>query len=319
MDRKELNIELYRGLFLIREAEGAIRKDYHQDVMKTPMHMSTGEEAICVGVCRALAVSDQVLGTYRSHGLYLAKTGETDRFFAEMYGKATGMAKGKGGSMHLTAPADGLICTSAIVATTIPVAIGAAFANKCQGNDKVVAAFFGDGAVDEGAFWESLNSACAMKLPVLFVCEDNGYAVHSPKAQRHGYQSITDVATQFDCDVFAADTTDAEQIFEISRQALASIRANSRPAFVYLKYYRYLEHVGINEDFDQKYRSRTEFEPWAKMDPVKLGREKLQEWLAVADIAALEDTIRAQVAHSVRKAVEASYASGAELYEDVLA
>jgi acetoin:2,6-dichlorophenolindophenol oxidoreductase subunit alpha len=319
LDRKELNIELYRGLFLIREAEGAIRNDYREDVMKTPMHMSTGEEAICVGVCRALAPSDQVLGTYRSHGLYLAKTGETDRFFAEMYGKVTGMAKGKGGSMHLTAPADGLICTSAIVATTIPVAIGAAFANKSRANGRVVAVFFGDGAVDEGAFWESLNSACVMKLPVLFVCEDNGYAVHSPAEHRHGYKSITDIARRFDCDVFVADTTDAEQIFEISRQALASIRANTRPAFLYLKYYRYLEHVGINEDFDQKYRSRTEFEPWAKIDPVTLGRAKLQQWLAESDIAALEGAIRAQVTDSVRKAVGAAYAPAPELYEDVLA
>lgn len=319
MKRKELNVELYRGLFLIREAESVIRKTYHEDVMKTPMHMSTGEEAICVGVCRALADSDQVLGTYRSHGLYLAKTGDTDRFFAELYGKVTGMAKGKGGSMHLTAPADGLICTSAIVATTIPVAVGAAFANKCQANKKVVAAFFGDGAVDEGAFWESFNIACAMKLPVLFVCEDNGYAVHIPAAQRHGYKSITDIAAQFSCDVFGAETTDAELIFQKSQQAVASIRANMRPAFLYLKYYRHLEHVGINEDFDQRYRSRDEFEPWSKIDPVDLAREKLQQWLTESEIGSIEGAIRARVADSVKKAIDASYPASTELYEDVLA
>ena len=196
MDRKKLNVDLYRKMFLIREAEGAIRKYYHQDVMKTPMHMSTGEEAICAGVCQALAPSDQVLGTYRSHGLYLAKTGETDRFFAEVCAWATGMAKVKGGSIHLTSPADGMICTSAIVATTIPVAIGAAFANKCHANGRLVAVFFGDGAVDEGVFWESLNAACSMKLPVLFVCEDNGYAVHVPARTRHGYDSIVDITAK---------------------------------------------------------------------------------------------------------------------------
>jgi len=319
LDRKKLNIELYRKIFLIREAEGAIRKYYHEDVMKTPMHMSTGEEAICAGVCQALAPSDQVLGTYRSHGLYLAKTGETDRFFAEMYGKATGMAKGKGGSMHLTAPVDGMICTSAIVATTIPVAIGAAFANKCRDNGRLVAVFFGDGAVDEGAFWESLNAACSMKLPVLFVCEDNGYAVHSPVTQRHGYESIADIAERFNCDVFRADTTDAEPIVELTRQAAASIRVNMRPAFLHLKYYRYLEHVGVNEDFNQGYRTRDEYEPWAKIDPIKIMRLKLPQWLSEAEIATIEQSIRVQVSESVRKAIAAPYSAPAELYEDVLA
>jgi TPP-dependent pyruvate/acetoin dehydrogenase alpha subunit len=287
--------------------------------MKTPMHMSTGEEAICVGVCQALSASDQVLGTYRSHGLYLAKTGETDRFFAELHGKATGMAKGKGGSMHLTAPSDGLICTSAIVATTIPVAVGAAFANKCQANKRTVAVFFGDGAVDEGAFWESFNVACVMRLPVLFVCEDNGYAVHNPAECRHGYKSITDIAAQFNCDVFFAHTTDAEVIFYISRKAVASIDANARPAFLYLKYCRYLEHVGVNEDFDQKYRSRSELESWMGIDPIKLAREKLKQWLTEADIAAIEAQVCAQVADSVSKAIDAAYPADTELYEDVLA
>ena len=319
MDRKDLNVALYKKVFLIRAAELAIREHYHEDVMKTPMHMSTGEEAICAGVCQALAPSDQVLGTYRSHGLYLAKTGETDRFFAEMYGRLTGMAKGKGGSMHLTATDDGMICTSAIVATTIPVAIGAAFANKCHTNGRLVAVFFGDGAVDEGVFWESLNAACLMKLPVLFVCEDNGYAVHVPARTRHGYESILDIAAKLDCDVFSADTTDAEVISSVAQQAIQSIRTKGRPAFLYLKYYRYLEHVGVNEDFNQGYRSRSEYELWGKKDPVETMRVKLLELLPEADIAAIEQAIRAQVQASIRKAIDAPFASAVELYEDVLA
>src|ERR1700741_1934854 len=147
---KDLNLALYRKLYLIRRAEQAIRDHYMSDAMKTPMHMSTGEEAICAGVCQALRKQDQIIGTYRTHGIYLAKTGETDKFFAEMYGRESGMAKGKAGSMHLTAPEAGLICTSAIVGTTIPVAVGAAFAAREKKQDKVVAVFFGDGAIDEG-------------------------------------------------------------------------------------------------------------------------------------------------------------------------
>ncbi|MEK7122442.1 MAG: thiamine pyrophosphate-dependent dehydrogenase E1 component subunit alpha [Patescibacteria group bacterium] len=319
MNRQELNIALYRKLYLIRAAESSIRENYRTDMMKTPMHMSTGEEAIPSGVCQALAASDQVLGTYRSHGLYLAKTGETDRFFAEMYGKATGMAKGKGGSMHLTAPAEGLICTSAIVATTIPVAIGAAFANKSRANGRLVAVFFGDGSVDEGVFWESLNSACSMKLPVLFVCEDNGYAVHSPVVERHGYDSIAEIASKFHCDVFCEDTTDAEVIHELARRAVDSVHARGRPAFLYFKYYRHLEHVGINEDFDQGYRSREEYESWAKIDPVKVMREKLFQWLTEPEIAAIERSIAAQIYESVSKAIDAPFPPNAELYEDMLA
>jgi acetoin:2,6-dichlorophenolindophenol oxidoreductase subunit alpha len=318
LDRRELNVALYRKLYLIRAAENSIRKNYRSDVMKTPMHMSTGEEAIVAGVCQALAPSDQVLGTYRSHGLYLAKTGETDRFFAEMYGKATGMAKGKGGSMHLTSPADGLICTSAIVASTIPVAVGAAFANRVQKNGRLTAVFFGDGAIDEGVFWESLNCACAMKLPVLFVCEDNGYAVHSPAGQRHGYDSIAAIAAKFRCNVFSEETTDAEVIHDLTRAAVGSIRTNERPSFLYLKYYRYLEHVGVNEDFDQGYRSRQEYEWWAKVDPLKVTQIKLGQWLSQSDIGELERPIDEQIAESVRKAVEAPFASAESAYEDLV-
>ena len=319
MNRQDLNTALYRKLYLIRAAENLIRKKYRTDVMKTPMHMSAGEEAICAGVCQALDPSDQVLGTYRSHGLYLAKTGETDLFFAEMYGKSTGMAKGKGGSMHLTAPAEGLICTSAIVATTIPVAIGAAFANKCRANGRLVAVFFGDGAVDEGAFWESLNSACVMKLPVLFVCEDNGYAVHSPAAERHGYDSIADIASKFHCSVFRHDSTDAEAIYGVAHEAVDAIRSGDRPSFLHLKYYRWLEHVGVNEDFNQGYRARSEYEPWEKVDPVVTARAKLSTWLAETQIATIERSIDEQVTESIRKAIDASFPPAAVLYEDLLA
>jgi TPP-dependent pyruvate/acetoin dehydrogenase alpha subunit len=316
---KDLNVALYRKLYLIRRAEQAIREHYASDAMKTPMHMSTGEEAICAGVCQALRAQDQVIGTYRTHGIYLAKTGETDRFFAEMYGRQTGMAKGKAGSMHLTAPEAGLICTSAIVGTTIPVAVGAAFANREMGQDRTVAVFFGDGAIDEGVFWESLNSASAMRLPVIFVCEDNGFAVHVPKTQRHGYRSITEVVSHFDCDVFASESTDAEEIYQLTTKAIAGAREKKRPAFLHLKYYRYLEHVGVNEDFNQGYRDRKEYESWRARDPVELQRKKLGHWLSDAEIKRVEEAIDAQVAHSVKKAEQAPFPRPEELYQDVLA
>lgn len=315
----ELNLALYKKLYLIRRAEQAIREHYASDAMKTPMHMSTGGEAICAGVCHALRPADQVIGTYRSHGIYLAKTGETDRFFAEMYGRETGMAKGKAGSMHLTAPEAGLICTSAIVGTTIPVAVGAAFANRELKQDKVVAVFFGDGAIDEGVFWESLNSACGMRVPVLFVCEDNGFAVHVPKMQRHGYKSITQVVSQFDCQVFSSDSTDVEVIHGLTVKAIGAMRESQRPSFLHLKYYRYLEHVGVNEDFNQGYRDRKEYETWHAKDPLDLQRKKLTREHSEPDIKRIEAAIDQQVAESVKRAEKAPFPRPEELYEDVLA
>ncbi len=314
----KLNLELYKKLYLIRKAEAEIRKHYPEDEMKTPMHMSMGGEAISVGVCQALKKKDQVFGTYRSHALYLAKASETDKFFAEMYGKTTGGAKGKAGSMHLSAPEDGMMGAFAIVGSIIPVAVGAAFANKKKKNGKIVAVFFGDGAIDEGNFWESLNVACLMKLPVLFVCEDNGFAVHTPGFIRHGYKSITDIVSKFHCKVFQKSTTDAEVIYKLSRKAIGALKKSQMPCFLHLKYYRYLEHVGINEDFDAGYRSKKEFEKWYKKDPVAIQRKKLlKSGIKEKKIIKLEKEIDGQIKTSIILAEKAPLAKVSEVYKDV--
>ena len=315
----KLDLELYRTMYLIRSAEEAIQRHYMDDGMKTPMHMSMGSEAITAGVCHALGPSDQVVGSYRSHAVYLARTQETDRFFAEMYGKVTGTSKGKAGSMHLVAPEAGLICTSAIVGSQIPVAVGAAFANRAQRNGKVVAVFFGDGAIDEGVFWESLNIACLMGLPVLFVHEDNGYAVHTPGHLRHGYDSIADIAEQFRASVFRSESTDAREIHELSAHALSDIKGSGRPSFLYLRYYRYLEHVGVSEDFKAGYRAREEFTAWERRDPVRLMRERLATSMSEHAVAALEREVDDQVSGSRRAAQAAPLPAAEVAYEDVLA
>ena len=310
----KLNQELYKKLYLIRRAEEKICEHYLEDDMKTPMHMSMGEEAIAVGVCHALQLGDQVFGTYRSHATYLAKTQDVNDFFAEMYGKDTALLKGKGGSMHMCAPDSGFMGTSAIVAGVIPVAVGAAFANKRQGNGKNTVVFFGDGALDEGNFWESLNVACLMKLPVLFVCEDNGFAVHTPTYKRQGYASITDIVSNFNCSLLKEETTDAEVIYELTRQAIETIKTTRMPCFMHLRYYRYLEHVGINEDFDAGYRSREEFEEWYKKDPVGLQREKLlKQGINEGEIKTIERDIDGRIESSLRAAKEAPFAKDSEL------
>ncbi len=189
--RMHLNNELYKKLYLARRCEEKIIELYHENEMRTPMHMSMGSEAIAAGVCHALKEDDQILGTYRAHAIYLAKTLDSDSFFAEMYGKDSSIIKGRGGSMHLCLPQRGFMMASAVVGNVLPVAVGAAFANKAQKNGKIVAVFFGDGTTDAGQFWESVNVACLMKVPILFVCEDNELAVHSPKSTRRGYPSLS--------------------------------------------------------------------------------------------------------------------------------
>ncbi len=314
----KLNIGLYKKLYLIRRAEEAIIDNYNDDEMKTPMHMSMGEEAIVAGVCEALGRKSQVFGTYRSHALYLVNTLETDKFFAEMYGKATGGAKGKAGSMHLSSPETGFMGASAIVASNIPVAVGAAFANKFKKNNKMVAVFFGDGALDEGNFWESLNVACLMQLPILFICEDNEFAMHASISQRQGYESIAEIISKFNCHVFQAKTTDAEAIFKLAQKAIRLTKKTQRPSFLHLRYYRYLEHVGINEDFDAGYRSKKDFEMWYKRDPVILQRKKLlNSGIKEKNLLAIEKQIDAKVEKSVKSAQKAPLANKGEVYTDV--
>lgn len=313
-----LSLELYRKMLLIRFAEEKIIAHYHEDEMKTPMHMSMGEEAIAVGMCHSLLTDDQITGTFRSHAIYIAKTGETECFFAEMYGKETGMAKGKSGSMHLSSKAHGIICASAIVASSIPVALGAAFANQYMKNDKVVAAFFGDGALEEGVFWETLNMACVQRLPIIFVCENNGYAVHEPWKKTKGYQDIGTIAQQFECDYYQTETTDVEQLAGLCGEIVETCRATKRPAFLQAKYYRYLEHVGIQQDFDKGYRSETEYQAWLEKDPILLQKKRLlQQGISESDITMLEHEVMCEIDSSIWKARQAPFAPKEELYKGV--
>jgi TPP-dependent pyruvate/acetoin dehydrogenase alpha subunit len=316
--RTKINLELFKKIYLIRRVEETIVENYASDEMKTPMHMSRGEEAIVTGVCQSLLTSDQVFGTYRSHALYLSKVGETKRFFAEMYGKKTGVVKGKGGSMHLFSPENGFMGTSAVVASNIPVAMGCAYANKFKKNNKVVVVFFGDGAVDEGVFWESLNFACLKKLPIIFVCEDNNLAVHTSIRERAGYESLIKIVSKFNCRVFERRTTDAFVIYGISKQAVEFARRNNMPCFLHFYYYRYLEHVGVNEDFDAGYRSKDEFKNWLKKDPLDLQRKNiLKQGLDENEIFQIEREIDKKIKNGLAFAKKSPFPPKEELLKDV--
>ena len=216
----KLLLDLYKKMYLIREAEAEIRREYHKDEMKTPMHMSLGGEAIAAGVCHALPRGSHAYGTYRSHALFLAMTGETEKFFGEMYGRSTGCARGRAGSMHLALPEQGLMATSAVVGTTLPWALGDAFEATYYRSDRITAVFFGDGAIDEGVFWETLNAACLMRLPILFVCEDNGLAIHTTTKQRRGYRSLKNIVKNYRCNIFMGEGNDVEKVYDLAKKAI---------------------------------------------------------------------------------------------------
>src|SRR3984893_17043188 len=189
--------QLYRSLLRIRRLEEEIVRVYRSDCIKSPVHLSIGQEAVSVGVCAALEARDVVFGTYRGHALYLAKGGDLQRMIAELYGKATGCTKGKGGSMHLIATEKGVMGTSAVVGTTIANAVGYAYALRYRRKQSIVVSFFGDGATEEGVFAESLNFAVLKRLPILFVCENNQYAIHTHQSRRQGKMAICERARAF--------------------------------------------------------------------------------------------------------------------------
>lgn len=313
-------LDLYRQLVLIRHAEERIREEYSRDEMKTPVHLGIGAEAIAVGVCAALPPTAKVFGTYRNHGIYLALTADTDGFFAELYGKATGSAKGKAGSMHLSAPSRGLMATSAVVGTTIPLAVGAALASVYRRSSEVVAVFFGDGAVEEGVFWESLNFASLRRLPVLFVCEDNGLAIHALAAERRGYTSLVDVVQAFGCHVVAGDGADLRAVMGCARAALTRMTDRPGPALLHLSYLRFLEHVGPSEDFDCGYRPRPSSAERADRDPLLRFETTLrEEGIVDEELARVRREVDAQIDASVRAARAAAFPAPAELTTDVWA
>lgn len=271
---RELIRRLYKKLYLIRKTEEEIARVYPTDKIKSPIHLSIGQESVSVGVCDNLKKDDVVFGTYRGHAMYLAKGGDLNKLIAELYGKETGCCKGRGGSMHIIDKEAGVMGTSAIVGTTIPIAVGYAQALKLQGSNSIVVVFFGDGAMDEGVVHESMNYAGVKKLPILFVLEDNQYAIFNHTYYRQFFESVR----MADNHVWAAEQI-SHDIFEVYHKAKALIeyvRKSCTPAFLQVDTFRLKEHVGP-EDYDYPdIKDRDEFKRILKNDQVKFIRRKVK-------------------------------------------
>src|SRR3984885_1248743 len=306
---------IYRSLRLIRRAEEKISQLYPSDKIKSPVHLSIGQEAISVGVCDALRADDVVSPTYRGHAAYLAKGGSLKAMFAELYGKATGITGGVGGSMHLIDMSHNILGASAVVGTTIPVALGYALAGKRQGSDRIVAIFFGDGATEEGVFAESLNFAALHKLPALFVCENNFYAIHSPITERWATQRLCERVETYGIPSERIDDGDIWRIRDWTATAAMRLRRGEGPTFIECRTYRWREHVGPNEDYDAGYRPRSELAPWLAGDQV----EKIGAKIPAATRAALDAAIETEIADAVAFAEASPFPPSQALYTHVFA
>lgn len=304
--------KIYRSLYRIRRTEEEVARIYPTDKIKSPVHLSIGQEAVSVGICEALKPGDVVFGTYRNHALYLAKGGDLKKMVAELYGKATGCAKGKGGSMHLVDVAAGVMGGSAVVGTTIPQAVGYALALKLQGKPQMVASFFGDGALEEGACHESLNFASLKKLPILFICENNFYAIHSRLLDRQPLDNIVERARGHGIPAERIEGNDVLRIYERVREARAT---GVGPVFFECLTYRWKEHVGPSDDFDAGYRTHEEARPWIEGDQV----QRIGLMIDAEIRQRIEQEVEAAIAEAIAFAESSPFPAPEELYTDVFA
>jgi pyruvate dehydrogenase E1 component alpha subunit len=275
--------------------------------MRTPTHFGVGQEAVAVGACAALRLDDVAYSHHRSHNHFLAKGGSVYRLAAELFGRTTGCSGGRGGSVHLTDRSVGFIASSAILAESVAAATGSALAFAMDHCDRVATAFFGDAVAEEGAFYESLGYAALKQLPVLYVCENNGYATESTLAIRHpAGVSISGRVDAFHIPTRRVDGNDVRAVYQAAAELVASMRAGGGPAFLECQTYRWLEHVGpcFDHEHQRTYRSREEVEAWMERCPVKRSGDWLvaQGHATPAELAGWEDAIQAQIDRDVERA-----------------
>ncbi len=258
---------LTRPLVRIRRVEEAIAARYAEGQMRCPVHLSIGQEAVAVGVCSHLEPQDYAVSTHRAHAHYLAKGGDLNRMIAEIYGKATGCSEGRGGSMHLTDLSVGFLGSTPIVGGSLPVGVGAAFGAHLQGESRLTAIFFGEGATEEGVFAESLNFAALKKLPVLFVCENNLYSVYSPLSVRQPRaRSIPALARAHGMLALQGDGNLLEEVCSLTKQGVDHIRKGHGPCLIEFATYRRREHCGPHPD---PFQPEEEVAHWALRDPLR--------------------------------------------------
>ena len=308
-------VAFYRAMLRIRRIEEEIERRYHEDQMKTPIHLVIGQEAAAVGCCAALRKTDLVYTSHRTHGAYLAKGGDLGRMLCEMHCRINGCVGSRGGSMHLIDKAAGVAGTSAIVGGAVPVATGAALAAMMKHEDRVVVVFLGDATTEEGVTAESLNFAALKKLPIVFFCENNFYSVQSPLASRQPPRNIRAWAEAHGMPAVSVDGVNVLAVNDAVAVAVARARAGDGPTFVEAAVYRFRAHGGAGDDSRTGYRTEAERMAWEAVDPLPLFGEYLRR-AGQLDASVAQD-MENEIAVEIADAFELALASPNPVEEDL--
>jgi pyruvate dehydrogenase E1 component alpha subunit len=311
---QELLLDMYRIMVLIRRFEEKIIDVYGAQDMKTPVHLCIGQEAVAAGVCSILGRKDYLFTNHRGHGHCLAKGMTPLNLYREFYGRIGGCSGAKGGSMHPVDPDAGILGTSAIVGGGIPLAVGAALAAKMQQNGRIAVVFFGDGATEEGVFHESLLFASLKRLPVIFVCENNFYAVNSHISSRQSNDNIVRFADAHGIPGVQVDGTDVLAVHKAARAAVDRARTGGGPTLLECRLYRWQGHVGPECDYLKGCRPKEELEQWMERCPVKEFRRNLLDWrLTTQDhLESLERKIEDTLEAALNLAKQSPFPAGEE-------
>ena len=320
---KDKLLEMYRSMQRIRQFESRIRDLAMKNEIPGFVHVSIGEEASATGVCAALRKTDRITSTHRGHGHLLAKGGQLRQMMAELYGKKTGYCKGKGGSMHIVDYSLGILGANGIVGGGLPIATGSALAAVVAGKDDVTACFFGDGASNEGTFHESLNIAAVWKLPVVFVCENNGYGEFTPMQTVTSVRDIAQRAHGYNIPGVIVDGNDVMEVFGAATEAVARARSGEGPTLLECKTYRWEGHVVGEQAFlgDGAYRTQKEIDEWKRKCPVVrfnqflLGGGKVSK----AELEKIENETSAELDDAIKFARESELPDPSEVTDDVFA
>lgn len=310
------SLGLFRAMLRIRRVSEAIEAEYPENSMPTPVHLSTGQEAVSAGVCEALSPSDMVFATHRCHGPYLAKGGDLNAMMAELFGKSGGSSGGFGGSMHLVDRAAGFMGGSAIVGGNLPIATGAALASRMKGDGRVTAVFFGDGAADQGVLYESVNFAVLKRLPIIFVMENNGFSVCSPVSARQAGPNVFLKGVDKRL-LFAAciDGNDAAAVLASAERAVKRAREGEGPSFMECVTYRIAGHAGPASWDVEGYRDPKELLRWKRRCPVqRLKRRLVRQGVEEGVFSSMEEEIAAEIGAAFDFARRSPFPDPADLF-----
>ena len=316
---KKSALEIHKKIFLIRQTEELIAKYYDHQKMRCPVHLSIGQEAVPSVLSGFINNNDLAVSTHRGHAHYIAKNGNLKKMIAEIYGKKTGCSKGKGGSMHLIDKSVGFYGTSAIVGNSIPVGIGLVFYFLKPKNKNFSIVYLGDGAVEEGVFYESINLAAVKKLSTLFICENNMYSVYSHlNVRQPKNRNIVKMVKAIGVDGFESDGNDIKKVFSACKKGVNFVRNNRKPFFLLFNTYRWREHCGPNFDNDIGYRSEKEFQNWKKRDPLLNSYKLLHKFAVNKNIIKLvEQKEKAKLTEAFKFAEISKFPNKNDLMKDI--